>query len=328
MLKIRPLHPSLQQKAIDELGEEPDRIQKDLDAFREWIKKSPHIKSRNDDQFLVNFLRGCKYSLERAKQKFDLYHTLKTHIPELTRNRDPLNKKVLGAIRQGIGIPLPNLESPDGPRYFLIRTGAYDPAEYTIEDVMKVAAMIADYLMYTDDNYIVGGQIGIIDSTGISISHLVQFNPTFIKKMTMLTQDAFPIRQKASHFVNLPAIASTIFSFFQSFTTEKNKRRVSLKLTEPSINYLTFPSQIYVHGTDMEALYKVVPRKLLPKEYGGEAGPIQDIINNLEKTLVENRDFFLEDEQYGVDEKKRVGKPKNSESLFGVDGSFRQLTID
>lgn len=78
----------------------------------------------------------------------------------------------------------------------------------------------------------------------------------------------------------------------------------------------------------MEALYEVVPRKVLPKEYGGEAGTIQEIIDNLEKTLVEHRDFFIEDEQYGVDEKRRVGRPKNSESLFGVDGSFRQLTID
>jgi len=310
MLKLRPLHPSLQKKAIDELNEDPDRIQKDLETLREWIKKSPHIISRDDDQFLVNFLRGCKYSLERVKQKFDLYHTLKTHVPELTKNRDPLSEKVLGAIRQGVGIPLPTLESPDGPRYFLIRPGAYDPAEYSIQDIMKVSTMIGDLMMRTDDNFIIAGQIGILDFTGVNISHFLQFNPTFIKKMTMLQQDAAPIRQKASHFVNMPAIALTVFNIFQSFANEKNKQR------------------IYVHGTDMDALYKVVPRKLLPKEYGGEAGTIQEIVKDLEKTLVANREFFIEDEKYGVDEKKRVGRPKNSESLFGVDGTFRQLTID
>lgn len=86
--------------------------------------------------------------------------------------------------------------------------------------------------------------------------------------------------------------------------------------------------QIYVHGTDMEALYKVVPRKLLPKEYGGEAGTIQELIDSMEKRLVANREFFLEDEKFGVDEKKRVGRPKNADSLFGLEGSFRQLVID
>jgi hypothetical protein len=78
----------------------------------------------------------------------------------------------------------------------------------------------------------------------------------------------------------------------------------------------------------MDALYKIVPRKLLPKEYGGEAGPIQDIINDMEKRLVAKRDFFLEDENFGVDEKKRVGRPKNADNLFGLEGSFRQLAID
>jgi hypothetical protein len=54
----------------------------------------------------------------------------------------------------------------------------------------------------------------------------------------------------------------------------------------------------------------------------------KDIIDDVEKKLLANRDYFIEDENYGVDEKKRVGKPKNSESLFGLEGSFRQLVID
>lgn len=63
-------------------------------------------------------------------------------------------------------------------------------------------------------------------------------------------------------------------------------------------------------------------------EYGGDAGSFQEITNGLEKRLVANRDFFLEDEKYGVDEKKRVGKPRNADNLFGLDGTFRQLAID
>lgn len=78
----------------------------------------------------------------------------------------------------------------------------------------------------------------------------------------------------------------------------------------------------------MEALYKVIPKHLLPKEYGGDAGPIQAIIEDLEKRVIAFQDYYIEDEKFGVDEKKRVGKPKNPESLFGIEGSFRKLAID
>lgn len=227
MVNIRPLDPLLQKRAIEELNEDPEKIQQNLDALREWIKKSPHIKCRDDDQFLVNFMRGCKYSLERVKQKFDLYHTLKTHVPELTKNRDPLDDKVLAAIRQGVGLPLPPLDGPDSPRYFLVRTGCYDPSKFTIQDIMKVSQMIGDLMLVEDDSGIIAGQIGIIDFTGVSLSHFLQFNPTFIKKMTMLQQDAMPVRQKAMHFVNMPAIALSVFNIFQSFSNEKARQRVS-----------------------------------------------------------------------------------------------------
>lgn len=227
MVNIRPLSPELQKKAIEELNEDPERIPKDLEAFRAWIKKSGHINCRDDDQFLVNFLRGCKYSLERAKLKFDLFHTLKTHVPELTRNRDPLSPKVLEAIRAGVGVPLPGVETPDGPRYFLVRPGAYDTSKLSIEEVIKVSTMLGELMLCDDDQGVIAGQIGILDFTGVTMSHFLQFNPTFIKKMTMLQQDSMPIRQKASHFVNMPAIALTVFNIFQSFSNEKNKQRVS-----------------------------------------------------------------------------------------------------
>lgn len=78
----------------------------------------------------------------------------------------------------------------------------------------------------------------------------------------------------------------------------------------------------------MENLYQHIPKSLLPTEYGGDAGPIQDIIDQWEKKILEYRDYFLEEKNYGTDEKKRPGKPKNAENLFGVDGSFRKLNVD
>lgn len=101
MPEIRALSIGLAELAANELNEKPDRTKADIEALRSWIDKSPHLKSRKDDQFLIAFLRGCKFSLEKAKQKLDLFYTVRTHAPELIKNRDPMDDHVIGMIRQG-----------------------------------------------------------------------------------------------------------------------------------------------------------------------------------------------------------------------------------
>jgi hypothetical protein len=72
----------------------------------------------------------------------------------------------------------------------------------------------------------------------------------------------------------------------------------------------------------------IIPKEVLTEEYGGTAGKTQDILDEWEKKLIAHRNFFLDDEQYGTDESKRPGKPVNSDSLFGIEGSFRKLEVD
>lgn len=98
MISIRPLSEDLQKIAIEDLNEEPSKIKEALLEIKEWLSKQPHIKSRTDDQFLVNFLRINRYDLEKTKEQLDKYWTLHTVYPEFYRNRDPddeLMKKYL-----------------------------------------------------------------------------------------------------------------------------------------------------------------------------------------------------------------------------------------
>lgn len=159
MVNIRPLSSSLTTKARDELNEKPERINEDLNVLRQWIAKSPHLRSRIDDQFLIAFLRGCKYSLERAKEKLDMFYTVRTMSPELIRTRDPENPRTRAIIRLGVGVPLPYTETPDSPRIILVRPAAYDPAQFSIEEVIRVSTMANDIMMIEDDNFVIGGQV-------------------------------------------------------------------------------------------------------------------------------------------------------------------------
>lgn len=101
MVNIREISPELQKKAQDELNEVPSRIEEDILALRTWISKQAHLRARTDDQFLITYLRGSKYSLERAKEKIDLNFTVRSLMPEMFESRDPTDPITLEIIKLG-----------------------------------------------------------------------------------------------------------------------------------------------------------------------------------------------------------------------------------
>lgn len=209
-----------------------------------------------------------------------------------------------------IGLPLPLTESSDSPRLILIRPGAYDANQFTLPEVFKISNMIQDILMREDDNYMIAGQIGVLDCAGVTMAHFMQFNPTFIKKITLMSQEASPTRQKGFHFINTPFGFESVFNVFKGFINDKNK------------------TKLYVHGSNLNSMYKEIPRRLMPLEYGGDAGSLDSIINSWEKRIVSYRDYYKEEEQFGVDESRRITEKSSADKLFGVSGSFRQLNVD
>lgn len=132
------------------------------------------------------------------------------------------------------GLPLPLLEDSSAPRVILIRPGIFNPNFYTIQDAMKVTTMMLDILLNEDDNFVISGQVGVLDLSGVTLQHFLQYNPTFIKKMMTITQDAAPGRLKGLHWINCPRGFEQVFNLFTSMMNEKNRSRVSATVT---LNY-------------------------------------------------------------------------------------------
>ncbi len=47
-----------------------------------------------DDKHILSFLRGCKFSLERTKEKFDMYYSVRSACPEWFTDWDPADPMV------------------------------------------------------------------------------------------------------------------------------------------------------------------------------------------------------------------------------------------
>lgn len=101
MPNIRPLTAELSKIAKEELNEVTEEISDQIATLRTWITDQPHLKAEFNDQFLVTFLRGCKYDLERTKKKINCNFSVITTISELLTDRDPMDPEILEIIRLG-----------------------------------------------------------------------------------------------------------------------------------------------------------------------------------------------------------------------------------
>ncbi|XP_049708171.2 alpha-tocopherol transfer protein-like [Helicoverpa armigera] len=308
-MPVRALTPVLAEKARAELNEDPARLEADLQHIKDWLAKQPHINARTDDQWLVAFLRGCKFSLERTKEKLDLYYSVRTTAPELfqMRHTDPLFDEILGL---GAFIILPKPATPDGPLIAIARLSSYDPNKYNIVDVMAATNALMRIAMVENDNAVVAGVRNVMDLEGTTMAHFMQMTPALMKKMVVIGQDASPFRMKGAHYLNTPSIFETVFNAMKGLLNEKNK------------------SRLFVHNKNLDEFYNYVPKEALPAEYGGNAGTIDEITAYWRNKVQEYGSWLEEDFKYGTDESKRPGKPKTAEDMFGVDGSFRKLDFD
>lgn len=67
------------------------------------------------------------------------------------------------------------------------------------------------------------------------------------------------MKLKEVHIINVSPLIDTVINWVKPFLKEKIRNR------------------IHVHPDGLESLYKFVPREILPSEYGGDAGSIQEI---------------------------------------------------
>lgn len=306
-MKLLQPGPDMQVMIRKELCEDVNTRDSDLAAIKEWLVKQPHLPDTWDEHRMMTFLRGCKFSLEKCKRKLDMYFTMRTACPELFTNRD-INRPELQEIMKYVNVPtMPGL-TPNGRRVTIMRGLDKTITSPSIFDAFKIVLMIGDIRLDAEETG-VAGDIMILDASIVTPAHFSKVTPAIVKKFLVIVQEAYPVKLKEVHVVNISPLIDTIITWVKPFLKEKIKNR------------------IFVHS-DMESLHKMVPKDVLPEEYGGDAGPSQKYHDEWVKILDANTQWFKEQENIKADESKRPGKATNYDELFGLDGSFRQLTID
>ncbi|CAH0726586.1 unnamed protein product, partial [Brenthis ino] len=179
-----------------------------------------------------------------------------------------------------------------------------------MSDVLKVIFMILEILILEDDNYVVAGEMGLLDLKDLGLSTFLRFTPALAQKLVTCIEKAFPLRMKGIYIIHTPSGFETAFQILKTFLGDKLKNRFQ------------------VIGQNIEQVYSVFPKEVLPKEYGGMAKSLDELTVYWGTKVESYQDWFLEQDKQYSDESLRPDKPRTSSTLFGVEGSFRKLEVD
>ncbi|XP_037813914.1 alpha-tocopherol transfer protein-like [Lucilia sericata] len=310
LIKALPL--KLQKVAETELAEVPHRIPEDLKALRTWIEQQPHLNARLEEQFLIQYLRGCKYSLEKAKTKLDLFFTLKSKFPDLFNVTDINEARFRKINNKGFGLALPQPLNEQGPRiFFLTFEGDIGKGLYDIEDLFRVMNAMHEIFIVDDSYACINGIVYILDLKNISLNMASKFTPSFLRKIVQFYEKSLPLRIKACHMLNTPGFFHSVLSILLPLLSEKLRKRM------------------FVYGQNYtDDLEKNIPKKYLPTYLGGDNGVREQLIKDFDQKWLEYKDYFKQNENYGTEELLRPGKPIDFDSMYGLGGSFRKLDVD
>ncbi|KAL9928347.1 alpha-tocopherol transfer protein-like [Glossina fuscipes fuscipes] len=309
MLQTRLLNEDLQKQANKMLNEVPARIHEDLQALRIWIQGQQHLCANIDDQFLIAFLRRSKYSLEKAKKRIYSYYSFKSKFPESFNVTNVDSPRFREIFRLGGFLYLPIPLHNNGPRIFFVRGGFYSAHIFSLEEVLAVNHVLQDIVILEDDYAVVNGLVGIAVDEAITLSHILQVTPLYLKKWISYNHEAIPLRVKSAHILKAPKICETVYNMGKPFLP------------------LGHEDRLFFHDS-LDSLSQHVPLKYLPSDYGGENGSIEEIVAEWDEKLNKYRDYFSKSIQWGIDEKLRIVEANEQNDIFGIEGSFRKLDFD
>ncbi|KAB0797736.1 hypothetical protein PPYR_08729 [Photinus pyralis] len=307
----RQLSKELKLIAVSELNEVPNRTKSDIEYLRKWMKKQPHLDIETDDQFLLSFLRCSKFSLERAKEKIDTFLTVRALVPEAFSERDPFLPEIQAILNAGVILPLPKPSEDHSCRIIMYTYGDnLDPDTMPLINIFKVSQMIMDILLMEDDHCVVGGMKNWSNCKNAPIKYLAQLTPLVAKETTSLLEHVYPFRVNNVCITNCPPFVDSALRIARRLFSKKTSERMTI-----------------ASENSFKDLYDKIPQHLLPEEFGGSNGSIEELTATWKKKVEDYRQFFLHD-HWRANMKNKPMKPKMISNVFGTEGSFRQLEID
>lgn len=251
-----------------------EEIQNLVDEIREWLEEELP-EARRDDSKILRFLEGCKYRIEMTKTKLKNDYNFRKKTPEWYENQDPEEKDIKEVLGCGVVFLPDNSRDEKGRRIIIGRPNFHD-ASLPVDIYWKVLNMCLYEAMEDDHSTARDGTILVVDLDRSTFTHCVK-KMMVLKKVIHWWLGCLPMRIKELHFINAPSVAIYFLDIVKSCLKEKIRNR-------------------FIMHKKVDDLKKHIDPKYLPEEYGGSAGPVEEIVKDYVKKISGKRDRFLNGE--------------------------------
>ncbi|XP_036140015.1 retinol-binding protein pinta [Monomorium pharaonis] len=272
--------------AAENLNETDEIRENAVAEIRHWIKENDDFPAQIDDFLILRFLRVCKFDLEKTKARIRNHYKQQSDLPEWFIIKDPFQPEVQDILNLGIILPLRKRDS-QGRCIFLMRVTVHDPERHKIQDLMKTCNLVIGTTVKQYPIISIYGCVLLIDVSNPTIRHVIQSKPYDLMNMIHSAQNCYPMRYQKIILFNVPTLFNIIVKIMRSFMTQKMK------------------SRFHVYSDALDC-FKDIPADILPVEYGGTDGTLQELIEYWKKNVEKNFDWLTKDE---IDRTTQTAKP-------------------
>ncbi|XP_011871613.1 PREDICTED: alpha-tocopherol transfer protein-like [Vollenhovia emeryi] len=264
------------------LNETDETRESAIAEMRHWLEEYDNSLAQIDDFFILRFLRVCKFNLEKTKIRMQNYYQQKSRLPEWYMNKDPCRPELQELLDMGVFLPL---RKPDGQGRLVIVvcSARHDPKKHELADIFTIGIMAVELAMRYYPAASLYGCSVFINMADLTMGHILQLRPQLIMNLVHTWQSCYPIRMQSITMFNVAEYINAIVRIFRSFMTEKMKNRF----------------HIYSHSTTQN-FFEDIPANILPVEYGGTDGTVQELAEYWKKLIMENRDWLMDDENDNI----------------------------
>ncbi|KAK9500567.1 hypothetical protein O3M35_001808 [Rhynocoris fuscipes] len=301
---------------LKEINYSRKQLELDLEHLRQWLRDQHHLpecRLKETDNFLINFLIGCKGSMEMVKRKLDAYYTLRGK-SEIYRDRDTLDPDYRKICKLWHQIGMPRCTGK-GVHVFLTRLSddveeiPANPMVHSFKRTINIIEMILRL------HKVINQSIAILNFDRYPAALASTITPSLIRDSYLIFEKTLPFRVSKVICINVSSIVE-----FAINTVIKPLLKNKLK------------ERLIVTSKGYEELFKYIDKEVLPKDMQGDYPlTIKEINDAWNEYEIEYRDWFINELSEEVDETKRIDtgvKYVTEDALFGVQGTLKKLAID